>query len=502
MKYFFTIILISFSFYLSSQTFEDVEVVSTIENVQPMTGIVFWEGDHTNTDAISLEYSYMLYEDMVDSDGNIVWDKLEKKLNRIAARNHQAIFRFRYTYVGEETSVPQYIKNLADYKETKGKSEGETTWFPDWSHEELRDFNLRFYKAYAEKYDGDPRIAFIQTGYGLWAEYHIYDGPFILGKTFPSMEYQTLFFNHLDTLFKTTPWSISIDAADGKYAPFREHLALLGIAFGNFDDSFMAEEHPQVNAFNWQFFDVDDRYKYSPAGGEFSYYTDWDQEHVLDLPDGSHGIPFEESAKDFKITYMIGNDQPGYQSIERIKQASLATGYKFQIKSFKIATDSAVITIENIGIAPFYYPAYVAVNGKRSKQSLQYLKAGETIVCGIGEGKGITEPIVTIESDYILAGQSIGFFGTTYNGVKTTNKSLDIEVFPTVLDLTKRLMVRHKLDKDLRMTVIDNKGQKIMQTNMGKDNTFLDFSNFNSGLYYLIFSTVSGRIVKKIIIPF
>ena len=60
----------------------------------------------------------------------------------------------------------------------------------DECHRAIGDYSYCFI---AEKYKNDPRLAFIQTGFGLWSEYHIYDGPFELGKTFPSKDFQDSF---------------------------------------------------------------------------------------------------------------------------------------------------------------------------------------------------------------------------------------------------------------------------------------------------------------------
>ena len=174
-----------------------VSVYSEITDVQPMTGIVFWNNSsRNNTDAISLEFSYMLFNQVVSDSGVYNWEEVDNKLSDIASRRHHAIFRFRYVYPGFETAVPDYIKNKADYKETVGKSEGKTTYFPDWTNEELKRFTLEFYTKFAERYDSDPRLAFIEVGFGLWAEYHIYSGPFILGVTFPGKEFQIKNFKH------------------------------------------------------------------------------------------------------------------------------------------------------------------------------------------------------------------------------------------------------------------------------------------------------------------
>jgi hypothetical protein len=109
--------------------------------------------------------------------------------------------------------VPEYIKNISTYNETEGVSEGETTWFPDWTSNVLQGFVLDFYTAFASRYDNDPRLAFLQVGFGLCGEYHIYDGPMVLGSTFPLKEFQGLFIEHMASAFHSLKWSISIDAA-------------------------------------------------------------------------------------------------------------------------------------------------------------------------------------------------------------------------------------------------------------------------------------------------
>lgn len=412
---------------IPQEDFVNLTVVDSITEVQPMTGIVFWHNSpNTSSEAISLEFSYMLYNEVVIDSGVYNWDPVESKLNAISARGHQAILRFRFIYPGYKTSVPDYIRNRADYHETVGKSEGKETYFADWSNPELKRFTLEFYTRFAERYDNDPRLAFIQVGFGLWAEYHIYSGPFSLGGTFPDKAFQESFFHHLDSSFQKTPWSISIDAADSKYSPFSEKPELKAIRFGLFDDSFMHRNHSGYNTRNWNFFDRN-RYKTSPAGGEFSYYSDYDQEHVLDFPEGPYGKPFETFAQDFHITYIMGNDQPRYQTMERIKRASMATGYKFRIVSLKTKSDSSVFEIENFGAAPIYYDAYIAVNGLRSEKSLKLLAPGESEFFGVAAGaEGAT---ITIECDRLVKGQKIQFHGTQGFPVSSEKQS-GADAFP------------------------------------------------------------------------
>lgn len=138
--------------------FVKISLQSQITGVQPMTGIVLWaDNAKRNTDAISLEYSYMQYKDIVKGKGVYDWTPLEQILDAVASRKHQAIIRFWYTYPGYESAVPQYIRELPDYEETVALSEGKRTGFPDWRHPELQRFHKEFYQKFAERYDNDPR---------------------------------------------------------------------------------------------------------------------------------------------------------------------------------------------------------------------------------------------------------------------------------------------------------------------------------------------------------
>ncbi len=480
----------------SRDDFIDIQIDTLITQVQPMTGIVFWQGQYSDVaaEATSLEYSYMLFNDVVDENAVYNWDAVENKLNAIASRKHQAIFRFRYVYPGYETSVPDYLKAMDDYNETEGISEGKTTWFPDWTNAELQRFSLEFYTKFAEKYDNDPRLAFVQVGFGLWAEYHIYDGPFELGVTFPSKAFQEEFFRHLDSTFVLTPFSCSIDAADDTYSPFEEKPELLDLHFGNFDDSFMHNgfgEPGEYNTESWNFFGRE-RYKTSPAGGEFSYYSDYDQQHVLDWPDGPYGKPWEYFAEDFHMTYIIGNDQPNYQTTARIKQASMASGYQFKIVSFKSKSDSSVLVVKNSGVAPIYYDAYVSVNGVRSPQSLKLLVPGEVLECSVSAGGD--DPLLTIESDRLVPGQTIGYLGTeNYADVdESTINQKPFRIFPTVLKQGESIHIQKQTagTETMKVEVFSLSGNRIQTLDTTQRNMQIQTSSLNRGMYFI---RISGK---------
>jgi hypothetical protein len=165
---------LAFARCVRADEFRPVPLHQAAGGVQPMTGIVMWASSkHCQSDAIQLEYSYMRYDDVVRDKGAYDWSAVERKLQAIAGRKHQAVLRFYDTWPGRTTTVPSYIKALPDYHETQAPSEGRPTSFPDWSNAEYQRFILEFYEKFAQKYDRDPRLAFLETGFGLWAEYHI-----------------------------------------------------------------------------------------------------------------------------------------------------------------------------------------------------------------------------------------------------------------------------------------------------------------------------------------
>ncbi|MCR9197746.1 MAG: DUF4832 domain-containing protein [Planctomycetaceae bacterium] len=386
-----------------------VRLQSEITGVQPMTGIVLWSDNEraaSHPEAISLEYRYCGYDEVVQPDGRYDFTHLDAVLDEIAARNHQAILRFYFCYVGKKTTVPQFVRAQAGYEETIGLSEKQQTHFCDWSHPALQEFALTFYTKLAARYDNDPRIAFLQTGFGLWGEYHIYSGPRQLGTTFPDKAFQAKFLHHLAGQFDNLPWSISIDAADFDYSPLEDNRRLLDLPFGVFDDSFLCKPHPRENAVNWRILDAR-RWQRQPGGGEFSYYNKKDQRNAL-AAGGPNGVSFEQAARQFHITYMIGNDQPRYQSMDRIRQAGMATGYRFRVTKATTGDGHINLTVTNEGVAPLYRDAWFARGKQRAKTSLKGLLPGESRDCRIALSGNGDVPL-TIECDAILPGQKIQF---------------------------------------------------------------------------------------------
>lgn len=396
-----------------AETLRPLPLSSEVTSVQPGTGIVLWtDSDAVETDAIQLEYRYLGYNDIavgVESDGTVRydWSELDDTLAEVAARGHQLVLRLHYVWPGKETNVPAFIKERTDYEERRVQADGRPTWLPDWSSPELEAFTLAFYDELIARYDDEPRLAYLQTGFGLWAEYHIYDGPCLLGETFPTKAFQKQFALRLAEGFKKTPWMLSIDAYDDERSPLAKDAELAALHFGLFDDSLLHQDHAKENAKWWRALGPN-RWKQSPAGGEFNYYSDKDQEEAL-APKGPHGVSFEQFAKTYHLSFVIGNDQPEHQSMDRIREAGQACGYKLRVTNFATSSKRTAVRFTNEGVAPLYHDATPSLDSVRAEGTLKGLLPGERRVFTWPRPDNGETPVLTIESDRLSPGQQIEY---------------------------------------------------------------------------------------------
>ena len=405
------------------ESYAPVSISAKVDAVQPGTGLVLWSENASERNAaygksISLEYAYCLPCQVVKGkvDGKIQydWRPFNQWLSDVASRKHQAVVRFRYEYPGERsvdgkpgtTAVPDYIKALPDYHETYYENEDGPTWYADWTNAELQWFTKQFYADFNAAYRDDPRIAFVEVGFGHWSEYHIFGTPLQPGVNFPSDENQKEFLTYLAGALDI-PKLISIDAAES--SPVVGDASLMALTFGLFDDSFMHKDHEgDYNENCWNAIGKGTRWQKGACGGEISYYTSADQKNFLN-PAGMYGVTWEQASAKYHISFMIANDAPSgqYGTAARFKEASMACGYHFALTGLYANAEKTAAYITNTGIAPIYRDAYLAVAGTRSETSLKGLLPGDTLLVFIP--KSTTGTDLTIESDHILPGQKIQF---------------------------------------------------------------------------------------------
>ena len=430
-----------------------VPLQSSITKALPMTGIMLWSNDPKPAyeEEIALEFGYCYPSQVVTgkkSDGTIDydWSGFDATLADVAGRNHQMVVLVAYENPGNttlgslrgSTAVPAYIKARSDYHETFNMAGSDSTWYADWTNAELKWFTKQFFVDFAARYENDPRVAFLEVGFGHWSEYHIYGTALDTGVNFPARDYQKEWALHLGATLHDLPWIVGIAVGTGDYkSPFRDDADVRALDFGLLDCTFMSMNHEEgdcaqcgYNEGLWKKMDYGNHWQAAPNGGEISYWTygsdwayvtaydqahnDWlnvkayDQKNFL-REEGVHGHTWAEMAAKYHLTFMLGgNDmlQGGHGSQENVLRGSLATGYKFRVTSFARTSTQARVTVKNEGVAPIYRDAYIAVNGTRGGESLKGLLPGDSVTAMI-PATGDLE--LAIECDHTLPGRPIQY---------------------------------------------------------------------------------------------
>ncbi|MFT4143048.1 MAG: DUF4832 domain-containing protein [Mobilitalea sp.] len=315
----------------------------------------------------SMEWFYVPVKDVQTGMDSFDWTALEERLDAVAARGHQAVFRLYYDYPAVESGVPQFLIDagleLRYYDEPDNL--GGAGYSPDYSNKEFQTSMINLIHAFGEKYDGDPRIACITLGLlGFWGEWHNwpYDEDTSDGKPDWSItsELYTKVLEAYDAAFDTTllvvrepKWGVDNETPD----------------IGFHDDSFAyatltADAGGQTWSFMQKLFDlkVQDKWQTNVIGGEVyppSQATLFSEEKW----EGDSGQSWAACLAQTHVTWLINEKIKTYtgEDLAAAKIASNQMGYDFQVDKayFKdILDDNSLylkIDLKNIGIAPFYY---------------------------------------------------------------------------------------------------------------------------------------------------
>jgi hypothetical protein len=99
------------------------------------------------------------------------WTYFEAILNKFVNRSTHAVIRFYIHYPGEVISLPDHYIDRVDFRYYKAN--GQTAVSPYYGDPLLLNAIENFIRAFGKQYDGDSRIAFIQSGLiGFWGEHH------------------------------------------------------------------------------------------------------------------------------------------------------------------------------------------------------------------------------------------------------------------------------------------------------------------------------------------
>ena len=335
----------------------------------PLKGLVPYQADVRAFLPHSLEFDYLPYSAIVKGYDEFNWTPLEKLLDNIASRGHQAIFRIFLEYPDKKGVIPNFLVNDGLkvhkwlYTETQPLPPAPIET-PDYEDKNLRKSLKSFLAAFGKKYDGDQRLGFITAGLlGTWGEWHTYPKD----ELFASKTVQVEVMDAYEAAFKVTPILLRYPA--GKKVNQKAKNA--DRKFGYHDDSFAwATLHTGKKDDDWFYMDAlkaagpnaEAKWKTHPIGGEIRPEA-WGK--VFDEnPSDSKIQDFRTCVESTHATWLMDSGMfEKKQKASRIKRAEdqvRRMGYEFHVPGVTIGSMKGgklpvTVEIENRGVAPFYY---------------------------------------------------------------------------------------------------------------------------------------------------
>ncbi len=303
----------------------------------------------------SLEWFYLPLKALQTNFTTFNWSALDSRLASIAARGHQAVFRVYLDYPNTEYGVPNFLSGVAKNSYTdSGNGSSATSYSPDYSNADLQRAVLNFIAALGVRYDNDPRVAFITAGLlGFWGEWHTY--PHNTWMATPAFMNQVL-----DAYESAFPQKLIL-AREPKTGVSMNRPRL-----GFHDDSFAYTTLPPINWYFWPQMmaaGLQDCWKDRPIGGEVRPEVQscmWN-----DSPCTPAGQGFDLSVTTTHASWMLNHgafSSPlSATQLQRATVGAQSLGYTLHIPkatlepSGTVQALSGTVTVENRGVAPFYY---------------------------------------------------------------------------------------------------------------------------------------------------
>ena len=331
----------------------------------------------------SIQWSYFgLSEVMSDASNcaNLDWTVVDKALTEIASYGNSAAIRFYIEYPGGTgthpgMAVPHCFDGHVSYRQN-------TYWgttSPDYDSPYLLNALDKFIAAFAARYDGDPRIAYVQTGLvGLWGEWHTwpFNGQADSGgypDFMPTNADASRIIDDFANDFHRTKVEVRYPTSGGGAAD--------GLNIGYHDDSFCYREGSPLKGVTLPQslggadyaqlqlgLDVgaENKWVTDSMGGEVrpeiqsSAFTSW--------PGGSGQVDAMQACIELEhTTWKLDQTSQSYSATDpNVAAAVREMGYNLSANNAYYtgtASGSALlgVQISNTGVAPFYYPWTVTV---------------------------------------------------------------------------------------------------------------------------------------------
>lgn len=358
-----------------------------------------------------LVHAYISWRELEPERGVFAWDELEAKnfFDHWSSKGVQIVTRIMLDYPTDNPSlieIPDWLYEMID---------GDGTWYqtseigsgfsPNYANPILIAEHQRMIKAFGERYNNDPRIAFIQLGsIGHWGEWHTWPNG---SGEFPEEHVANQYMQHY------------VEALDQKMLGIRrplEYAANHGFGFFNdrighaetteqwmfwmnngmdYDDWYNRKTYPELA--------VPDFWKTAYSAGEFGSGN-----ALMWLRDNT----VSDTLRQVRISHTswIGPCSPaGYGNIPELVNINTVLntiGYHFVVETVThaptiIAGGNLGINMvwNNKGVAPFYFPWSLEIGLINSKGELVHKETTTDDITKWLPGRHVVDFELTIPQD-------------------------------------------------------------------------------------------------------
>ncbi|MFC5004626.1 fibronectin type III domain-containing protein [Dactylosporangium cerinum] len=357
----------------------------------PLKGFArfYFPGDNQNSGyPRSLAWSYFGLSEVMTSAtncGTYDWSIVDNALNEIASYGNQAAIRLYMEYPGGTGSHPgNAIPHCFDGHVTYRNNTFWGTVSPDYDSPYLLSAVSNFIAAFGARYDGDPRIGFINLGLvGLWGEWHTWPFDTDTADGYPNLmptdAHGAQIIQAFDTAFNQTKLEVRYPDSAGGAANtrdigyhddsfcYREGSPLAGVTL---PQSMGGADYAQLQrALNMG---VENKWITSSMGGEVrpeiqsSAFSAW--------PGGSGQVDNMKACIELEhTTWKINQTSQSYSPTDanvaaavRLMGYDLTATHAYYQNTVSGSTATVGVTLANNGVAPFYYPWTVTLGLKNS----------------------------------------------------------------------------------------------------------------------------------------
>ena len=309
-------------------------------------------------DIVSVCSGVLFWKDINPEEDKYNWKQIDDMLD--ACEKHNMTYGLRIlpysSASGSDDNYGEEHNFVPDWVYEKGAKQDIATYrysdqsvkikVPHWSDEIYIESYKKFISAIAERYDGDPRLEYIELrAFGNWGEWHTstFDG-----NEMPSVEIQKDMIAHFAKVFKNTTVVALSDVKGEVY----DYALSVGVTKRN-NGLIMTpnEEYDLVPAYRANYptmADFHHSYEYM-LNLESTEFLKWTPEHYRECIEIPHLTMFSlDMDSTFGYQIYLDNKELLDEMVNRL-------GYNFTVTSAMRNGNKLLVKIKNTGLAPAYF---------------------------------------------------------------------------------------------------------------------------------------------------